>query len=113
MPPKCGKRTDIFGDVKWDFEYARDQDDESSEENNSSDNSDNSEDSDHGSFFGQKRSPIDDYEVFLYGFYYYFVLQDPMINQAINEPNECMAKLSWNIVQDLHLFNKSYLSQWV
>lgn len=47
MPPKCGKTTDIFGDVKWDFAYARDQDDDSSSEDESSYSSD-SEDAGHG-----------------------------------------------------------------
>ena len=32
----------MFGDIKWDFEYARDQDDDSSEKDSS-----DSEDSDH------------------------------------------------------------------
>ena len=27
-PARCGKRVDMFGDVKWDFEYARDEDDD-------------------------------------------------------------------------------------
>ena len=80
-PAKCGKRTDIFGDVKWDFEYARDEDDDSSSEGDSSDFSADSNDSyggrganSGGGFIGQKRSPIDDYEIFLFGFFYFFVL---------------------------------------
>ena len=114
-PPKCGKRVDIFGDVKWDFEYARDQDDDSSEKDSS-----DSDESDHliqwednQSFIGQKRSQVEDYEVFLFGFFYFFILQDPLIIQPLNEPNIYMATLSTHILQDLHFFNKNYLVQWV
>lgn len=105
----------MFGDIKWDFEYARDQDDDSSEKDSS-----DSEESDHliqwedtQSFIGQKRSQIEDYEVFLFGFFYFFIVQDPLIIQTLNEPNPFMATLSVKILQDLHFFNKNYLVQWV
>ena len=35
-PAKCGKRVDSFGDIRWDFEYARDQLSDSSESSSSS-----------------------------------------------------------------------------
>ena len=54
---------------------------------------------------GQKRLPIDDYELFLFGFYYFFFLQDPMINQTLNEPNEFVGLHNVFILQDLKLFN--------
>lgn len=74
-PIKCGKRVDSFGEVVWDFAYGRDEDDESSSEDDSSssENSDMFAFGDPG-FIGQKRSPIDDFEVFLFGFFYFFVL---------------------------------------
>lgn len=112
-PIKCGKRVDAFGEVQWDFAYGRDEDDESSSENESS-NSDNNDlfGGDPG-FIGQKRSPIDDYEVFLFGFFYFFVLQDPLINQYLNLLNGETAKSNLSVLQDLHMFNSNYLVQWV
>ena len=87
-PAKCGRKVDGFGDVKYDFEYARDHDSDSSASSSSNLDSDGESESDDSSdescedtrFMGQKRLPIDDYEIFLYGFYYFFFLQDPMIN---------------------------------
>lgn len=68
-PVQCNKRVDAFGDVSYDFQYGRNSD------------SDDSDDPDgEPAFVGQQRPASDDYEVFLFGFFYFFILQDPIIN---------------------------------
>lgn len=100
--------------MHYDFDYARDHDSDSSAscssnlDSDGESNNDSSESSESGAeprFMGQKRLPIDDYELFLFGFYYFFFLQDPMINQTLNEPNEFVGLHNVFILQDLKLFN--------
>ena len=69
-PNKCRAQYDMFGEIVYDW---------SNRKRGSVDSSSESDDPDSG-FQGLKRPQAEDDEVFLYGFFYFFLLQDPFIN---------------------------------
>ena len=101
-PVKCGSRADLFGDVSYDFQYGKDSD------------SDDSDGKDFDPMFvGQRRPQSDDHETFLYGFFYFFLLQDPNINQYVNLAFQPCIEKQKSMLEDLDFFNQNYLLQWV
>jgi len=56
-----------------------------------------------------ERSRTTDYETFLYGFFYFFILQDPFIRHYLELKHGTTEKKRATIIDDLDFFNQNYL----
>ena len=61
----------------------------------------------------QDRSKVEDYEVFLHGFFYFFLLQDPFIRNYLDIKYDPTKKMQEEIISDLNFFQENYMLQWV
>lgn len=69
---------------------------------------------------GASRPPAHDYEIFVAGFFYFFVLQDPFVRyflqlsnifDSFSDPNILLFRR--NLLEDSKVFTDHYLLQWV
>ena len=97
-PPKVVKvKTNHFAEAEYEFSSDFSSDSESSADEKPAVNTDK----------------LDDYEVFLNGFFYFFILQDPFIRNYLNLHYEPTNAQQEDILSDLKFFQENYMLQWV
>jgi hypothetical protein len=58
-------------------------------------------------------SKLSDYDMFLHGFFYFFILQDPFIRNYLNLRYEPLINLHDDVLSDLKFFQENFMLQWV